>query len=118
MFVVLPVVPLVGNICTVGTNGITIFTICTIFYLNVAILVIKLLQMVKMLPTNSTIGETRTYVSFNHFFFCSQSSLLISLCIECLYHNAKCFGTVATTDKASIERLQLYSSLKNNCVHF
>ena len=32
VFVVLPMVPLVGNICTIGTNGIAIFTVCTNFY--------------------------------------------------------------------------------------
>ena len=31
---VLPMVPSVGNICTIGTNGITIFTICTNFFTN------------------------------------------------------------------------------------
>ena len=34
VFGVLPMVPLVGNICTIGTNDITIFTICTNFFTN------------------------------------------------------------------------------------
>ena len=34
VFGVLPMVPLVDNICTIGTNGITIFTICTNLFTN------------------------------------------------------------------------------------
>ena len=34
VFGVLPMATLVGNICTIGTNGITIFTICTNFFNN------------------------------------------------------------------------------------
>ena len=54
-------VPLVGNICTIGIKGITIFTICTNFFLPMVPLVIKLVPMVQMLPTNGTIGEPRTH---------------------------------------------------------
>ena len=52
----LPVVPLVCNFGTNSTIGITIFTICTNFSTN------GIIKLVKMLPTNGTIGEPRTHV--------------------------------------------------------
>ena len=60
VFGVLPMVPLVGNICIIGANGITIFLPFASISLPMVPLVVKLLQMVKMLPTNGTIGEPRT----------------------------------------------------------
>ena len=50
----------IGNICTFGTNGITILPFAPIS-LPMIPLVIELAQMVKMLPINGTIGETRTH---------------------------------------------------------
>ena len=70
-------VPLVGNICTIGTNGITIFTICT----NQLPLVIKVIQIVKMLPAsqwyhwrtpntrNIDSVKTRTQICNNNLYF-------------------------------------------------
>ena len=58
VFGVLPMVPLVGNICT---NGITIF-----YHLHPMVpLEIKVVQMVQILPTNGTIEEPRTHAIFH-----------------------------------------------------
>ena len=52
-----PVVPLVGNICTICTNLIADGTIGKEFGAN-GKMVIALVPMVQMLPTNGTIGRT------------------------------------------------------------
>ena len=53
-------VPLVGNICTIGTNGIVIFTICTNFFTNGTI-GYEIGTNGTNVTTNDAIGEPRTH---------------------------------------------------------